>query len=404
VATSNIQRGGDHGRFLIVTFAAGGNVPSALGLGRRLRSCGHQVRVLANSSLRGRAEAAGCAFRPLPASCDQDPSRGRALEDEGQWEYWSELLAGVPLAQAVLEEAGRQPADVLIVDCMLRNALVAAEKAGLPTAVIVHMRVGFFTDEKYSGGGWDWDAVQTTRAQLGMAPMTRTDEPRAVVEQWKGCERALVVMPVEFEIPGFRAAPNVRFVGPIFEEESVGGWPDDLPWRPDDPAPLVIVSLSSTYMHHEDVVARILEGLSELNVRVLVTLGGGLAPHEVRAARGVEVRAHVPHRSVLPHTSLLVTHAGMGTAMAAFAAGVPMLCLPLGRDQNGNAARIEALGAGRVIPRDSSAASIRDAAAAALASNDLRAGAASMADIVAGYDNGTLAVDELTSILPAAGA
>ena len=58
----------------------------------------------------------------------------------------------------------------------------------------------------------------------------------------------------------------------------------------------------------------------------------------------------VPHGEVLPHASLVVTHAGMGTVMSALSHGVPLLCLPLGRDQFFNAAMVERLGAGRALP------------------------------------------------------
>lgn len=44
--------------------------------------------------------------------------------------------------------------------------------------------------------------------------------------------------------------------------------------------------------------------------------------------------------------------------MAAMIHGVPMLCLPMGRDQHGNVARVEHLGLGHVLPADSSAADI----------------------------------------------
>ena len=58
-------------------------------------------------------------------------------------------------------------------------------------------------------------------------------------------------------------------------------------------------------------------------------------------------------------------------------------------------------GAGTVIPPDSTSASIRDAAATALTSENLRAGAARMAATVAGYNDGAQAVHELTTILMA---
>jgi UDP:flavonoid glycosyltransferase YjiC (YdhE family) len=88
---------------------------------------------------------------------------------------------------------------------------------------------------------------------------------------------------------------------------------------------------------------------------------------------------------LFPHATLVVTHAGMGTIMAAFASGVPMLCMPFGRDQAGNAAKVEALNAGKSIAPDVSIEEIRSAVEEILSSDSLRAGAQRMAEIVAGY-------------------
>lgn len=49
---------------------------------------------------------------------------------------------------------------------------------------------------------------------------------------------------------------------------------------------------------------------------------------------------------MLPHTRLVVTHAGHGTVMAAASAGVPMVCVPMGRDQVSVAARVTRHGLG----------------------------------------------------------
>jgi UDP:flavonoid glycosyltransferase YjiC (YdhE family) len=42
----------------------------------------------------------------------------------------------------------------------------------------------------------------------------------------------------------------------------------------------------------------------------------------------------------------VVTHAGLGTVMIALYHGVPLVCLPMGRDQPDNAARVEVRGLG----------------------------------------------------------
>jgi UDP:flavonoid glycosyltransferase YjiC (YdhE family) len=57
----------------------------------------------------------------------------------------------------------------------------------------------------------------------------------------------------------------------------------------------------------------------------------------------------------------IATHAGHGTTLRALRAGVPIVALPMGRDQNDNAARIEYHGVG--LRLDASASSQHIAAA-----------------------------------------
>ena len=54
----------------------------------------------------------------------------------------------------------------------------------------------------------------------------------------------------------------------------------------------------------------------------------------------------------------VVTHAGHGTVLKALAAGVPLVCMPLGRDQKDNAARVLRLHAGVRVSKRASAGGI----------------------------------------------
>ena len=69
-------------------------------------------------------------------------------------------------------------------------------------------------------------------------------------------------------------------------------------------------------------------------------------------------REYVDHGLVLGHTDVLITHAGLGTVAAGLSRGVPMVCIPLGRDQPLNARRVADLGAGIALPTDASSAKI----------------------------------------------
>lgn len=389
------------GRFLIVTWDAGGNVPPALELGRRLVARGHSVRLMGQRQLQERVEATGCTFRALPSLLEWDASKGRALEDQSEF-FFGTVLAGMPMAEAVITEVGREPVDVLLVDCLLRSALCAAETTRQPTAVLLHLRYRFGAQvDDPTRWGWDFDPVNAIRQRLGLQPIVREAE-RLIIRLWRQCDRVLALMPREFEDYVGPLPANVRYVGPIIRpNDDQAAW--DLPWPPDHPAPLIVVSFSTTYMHHEALVHRLLTALGALPVHVLVTLGGGLEPSELAALPGVVVRRYVPHAMVLPHASLVVTHGGTGTIMAAFANGVPLLCMPLGRDQPGNARRAEALGAGRTLSPDASVVEVRDAVVDMLTSEALRAGARRLAEVVAGYERRDQAITELESLLGSPG-
>jgi hypothetical protein len=85
---------------------------------------------------------------------------------------------------------------------------------------------------------------------------------------------------------------------------------------------------------------------------VLVTLGGVLAPEAVDAPANVTLCGYLPHEAVLPHVQAVVTHAGMSTVATVLAAGRPLVCVPQGREQPLNAARVAEVGAGLDVAPD----------------------------------------------------
>ena len=80
-----------------------------------------------------------------------------------------------------------------------------------------------------------------------------------------------------------------------------------------------------------------LEAVAALPVRVLLTLGGVLMSNSVNAPANVTVREFVPHDLVLPYMATVISHGGLSTITTALTAGVPLLCIPQGRDQHYNA-------------------------------------------------------------------
>jgi UDP:flavonoid glycosyltransferase YjiC (YdhE family) len=91
---------------------------------------------------------------------------------------------------------------------------------------------------------------------------------------------------------------------------------------------------------------------------VLVTLGGQSPPPSA-ARRNVDVERFADHDELFPRCDAVVTHAGLGTVLRALTHGVPLLMLPLGRDQLVNADRVAQLGAGIHLTRDAPTERIR---------------------------------------------
>jgi UDP:flavonoid glycosyltransferase YjiC (YdhE family) len=79
---------------------------------------------------------------------------------------------------------------------------------------------------------------------------------------------------------------------------------------------------------------------------------------------------------------LVITHAGHGTVMKALAAGVPMLLMPHGRDQDDTAARVSARGAGITVRRTASPAAIARALRRLLADGSYRVAARRLGETI----------------------
>jgi UDP:flavonoid glycosyltransferase YjiC (YdhE family) len=369
--------------FLFVVWAGGGNVPPQLTLARRLAARGHAVRMLAPAVLREKIERAGVVYEPYGEAPEHDeavPERSLVRDFEQRSPLGAaaaardNLLAGMagPVAADVLSALERHRIDVVAADFNLFGALFAAEKAQVPAAMLVHTIYPFPGPGRPPfGTGWApmagplgtlRDAVgrqvfrriyerpllpplNEVRARLGLSPLTSLSD---LLER---PDRILVLTSRAFDFPG-ELPSNVRYIGPQLEEPE---WtpPWDSPWPSGDPRPLVVVGLTTTYQAHSGLLQRIVSALGALPVRALVTTGRielGEAPPNVHLA------SFVPHPRVLPQAAAVVTHAGLGTVHAALAHGLPLVCLPIGRDQPDNAARVVWRGAGlRLSPKSSPA-------------------------------------------------
>ncbi len=378
-------------RYLVVTWDGAGNLLPTLGITRALVAAGHDVRLLGHDTIRERCGDAGARFVVLP-----QPQGWDEMENPDDTEAEIELLLdtlclSTPIAEAVAGELEREAADVVLVDCMLFSAINVAQAAGLPTAALFHTPYTVFRGgplvEMFAPG---LDRLNVHRMGLGLAPVT------SYPELHDSCEVILAAVPGEFE-PGAADAANVLRIGPVLDGPPLVQNPTHLDVG-DGSAPLVLISLSTSEQGQAPLLQRIVDAVGTLPVRAVVTTGPSLDPATVRAAANTRVVSYVPHGELLPSCSAVLTHAGLGTVMAALADGVPMVCVPMGRDQFFNAEMVQVLGAGRMLMPDADAATIAEATLAVLNDASFGVAAKRMAGTIADCSGAAGAVAALEGL------
>jgi len=378
------------GRFHFVTWNGGGNTTPTYALARRLIARGHAVTILGQSAQAEAAHDLGARFVPLGIP---DWTPGKSLEDES--DAFFALLFGPAVGEAVLDHLARDAPDVLVVDCMLTSALAAAERTALPSAALVHVLY-----EQFVAGtmGRRWAAqlpvINETRRGFGLPPAA---SPLALLEPMRV---VLVACPHAFDDGAMPVLPqNVHYVGAMLDDPPTAL--PAAPWPLADGRPRVLVALSTTFQHQEAVLRRIAAALALLPLEALITVGPAVDVDAIAPAQNVTVVRYLAHRAVLPDCALVITHAGLGTVMTALAHGVPLLCLPMGREQHENAARVAACDAGLVLALEASVGAISHAIRTILVTPAYRTAARHMAATIALQDGREVAGDALESLLPA---
>lgn len=364
-------------RYLIVTWDGAGNLVPTLGIVRTLVERGHDVRMMGHNTIVERCGDVGTRFVPL----NQGPLWD-AMDDPDDFEAEVKLLVeelcfNSTIARDVALELEREPADAVLVDCMLFTAIDVALASGTPTATLFHTPYTIFRGgplvEMFAPGV---PIANAQRATLGLPAIDRLGDIH------DACACAMVALPKEFE-PDVPDAANVVRIGPVLDAPPLSREIDGVDLG-DGSTPLVLVSLSTSDQGQAGLLQRCVDAVAQLPVRAIVTTGPSIDPASVTAAANTQVVRYAPHAEILPSASLVITHAGVGTTMAALGRGVPLLCTPMGRDQFFNAEHVQNLGAGRMLMPDSSSDVIAQAATDILRDDRFTAGATQMAVAIGG--------------------
>jgi UDP:flavonoid glycosyltransferase YjiC (YdhE family) len=99
-----------------------------------------------------------------------------------------------------------------------------------------------------------------------------------------------------------------------------------------------------------EVYTAVLEAVSHLEVRVLLTVGRSFDPTSLGAIpTNVHVEPWVDQNTILEEADAVVCHGGSGTTFGAMRTGLPVVVIPLFADQNANGVKVVESGSGIVV-------------------------------------------------------
>jgi UDP:flavonoid glycosyltransferase YjiC (YdhE family) len=330
---------------ILFTFIGGsGHLLPLVSIARAAETSGHDVALAGSGRMVRVIESLGFTAYPTSDTGGRTapslPDRVEPIDLERENETMRVGFAGTGARRhaaampAIIE--GWRP-DVLVRDEVDFGTAIVAELLDIPCANVLVLAAGSFPAKNVIA-----EPLNELRLDLGL----RLDTELTMLE------RDLVLSPFP---PSFRVAP----LPPTAFSYRTG--PEVRSDQPHDPGVYFTLGTLDTIF---DLQARILAGLSELPVNVVMTIGEGNDPARFGPQpANIRIERFIPQDEVLPYCDLVVSHAGSGTLMGALAHGRPSLLFPMGADQPYNAQRSEELGVAQtldavsVTPRE-----VRDAA------------------------------------------
>jgi len=354
----------DRGRhILFLPYPSPGHLLPTLGIAQELLRRGYRVTYALNGPISDMARDIGATV----VSYESPLMSTTKPEDE-----WTEEALGSGFLQYITEITGTTSAierqladdrpDLIAYDCTVwAPGRVLGRKWGLPT---IQMLPVFASNDAFS--------LQKAQVDDADYPELSDDHPAVAgflevvanflaehgvdgsegeaVLTGKG-EYGMVFLPRSLQPCGETFGDDHAFVGPCQEPEPV-----DDSWRaaPDDDRPMVFVSLGTVVNDNPEFFRLCGEAFADLPWRVVLAVGEALDEREMATFPDhFTVRRWVPYGAVLPHASVFVSQAGMGSIMAAGRVETPLVLVPYQPEQRINANRVTELGMGQqILPAD----------------------------------------------------
>lgn len=438
LATSIKQTSYEVSRFLFTVWPYPGHIHPNVAIAHALRKRGHEVAFYTGGSIARSLEAEGIHCFPFEAIDEKRVEEIVLALDSMSLQWWRPTRRKALLRQWLLGTIDAQlddlaaihvswRPDVLVCEpAMWGPLLVLQETAHIPLAVVSYVAACMLPGPEGPIIGVPLPKATSALARMGRralqlighvvaADVRRSAEEiraryglpplRMSVTEFAG-QMPLYLVPSSpaYDRQRKDLPRSVHYVGPCdWDKPGAVPVPSWLTHLQNDQT---IVYVTEGTMHSKPPVLlrAALEGLASLPAHVIATTGRHREPRDLKLAipPNARVEQWIPHSALLPRVSAIVTTGGTGTVLAALAAGVPIVVVPMAWDQPENAWRIAEAGAGiRLAPGQCSPRAIRHAVDRVLSDPSFRENARRLGSDLASYGGAGQAADLLTNLVPA---
>jgi zeaxanthin glucosyltransferase len=344
-------------------------------LGRELQRRGHRVTFLQIADVEPRVCSEGMEYFQVGKSFWPVGTFGEAVAQLG-------YLSGLAALKHTIEIYGKTTAsyctdapsaikllgiDALICDQTEPCGSSVAKRADVPM-ITVCCALALNRDAAVPPFYTNWDYQQTpwhrVRNEFGFWLFRQLGAPvRKILNEYRSQWSLLPVdaiddcwsdlaqicqQPAEFDFPKEELPECFHYVGPL---RTSSPHAVEFPYEKLDQRPLVYASLGTLQNRLGSALQTIAKACADLDVQLVLSLGGGDQPENYKGLPGNPiVVGYAPQIELLERAKLVITHAGLNTALECLNHGVPMVAIPITNDQPGVAARIQWAGAGESIP------------------------------------------------------
>lgn len=342
---------------IITTHWSGGDVIPFLNIGKYLKKNGHEVTIFTHCCYEEKAKEAGINF----VAWDTWPEYRNLMNDMSKS---LNIVNGIEEIQAFRNNY--QSVDIRIKEyellrpyCLKRNTILLAKNRSSIAALMIAEKLKCPLIWVYMNP-YEYESIENFNNLMGKKLCEESNELRGKIGlkpieswlNWQYCPKVQLGLWPEWYTSDIVTTPNnVKLVG--FPLKHINRKSSLIPNNLkdillEDPAPIIISGGSSKVIRSEFYKIAI-KACSNLGRKVIVaTRYKELLPERIPA--NVYIFDYIPLYEVLPYSSFIIHHGGIGTVSNAIYAGVPQLILADYVDRPLNGSIVKKLGLGEYLP------------------------------------------------------